>query len=151
MACANFASALLPCRTKKPKSSMPASSLGAAPSLRKPAASASVPAMQEDDPAFAAELAALKAAFRQRLAEDREAFSAPLAAPRQPPPLEALQALSARAHRLAGAAGSFEEPALSQAARRFETLCEQPNDAAAAVQALARLVREVERAIEAAG
>jgi HPt (histidine-containing phosphotransfer) domain-containing protein len=107
--------------------------------------------MQEDDPDFAAEMAALKAAFRARLAEDREAFSAPLAAPRQPPPLEALRMLALRAHQLAGAAGSFEEPALSQAARRFEELCEPSADAAATAAALAQLVREVERAIAAAG
>jgi HPt (histidine-containing phosphotransfer) domain-containing protein len=107
--------------------------------------------MQGDDPNFAAELAALKAAFRARLAKDREAFSAPLAAPHQPPPLEALLALALRAHRLAGAAGSFAEPALSQAASRFEELCEPSADAAAAAAALAQLVREVERAIAAAG
>lgn len=103
--------------------------------------------MHEDDPAIAAELAALKQAFRERLADDLAAFSEPLGAARQPPPLEQLQALAGRAHRLAGAAGSFEEIALSEVARRFETLCED-DDPAEAAQALYQLVLEAERVLE---
>ena len=104
--------------------------------------------MEEDDAHFAEELAALKAAFRERLAGDLAAFSEPLGLARQPPPLEELWRLTERAHRLAGAAGAFEETALSESAARFETLCDA-DDAAEAVQALYQLVLECERALEA--
>ncbi|HKY95228.1 MAG TPA: Hpt domain-containing protein [Kiloniellales bacterium] len=106
--------------------------------------------MHEEDPAIAAQLAALKAAFRERLAEDLAAFSEPLAEARQPPPLHRLRALAARAHRLAGAAGSFDEAALSEAAARFAQLCEEEApDAAEIAQALYQLVLEAERVLEA--
>ena len=104
--------------------------------------------MDEDDPAIAAELAALKAAFRERLAQDLVAFSEPLAAARQPPPLEQLRVLTGRAHRLAGAAGSFDEAALSEAAARFEALCDEDAEAAEVAQALYQLVLEAERVLE---
>jgi HPt (histidine-containing phosphotransfer) domain-containing protein len=103
--------------------------------------------MHEDDPAIAAELAALKAAFRERLALDLAAFSEPLAGARQPPPLEQLRPLAGRAHRLAGAAGSFDEAALSEAATRFEALCDE-GDATELAQALYQLVIEAERVLE---
>jgi len=103
--------------------------------------------MQDDDPDIAAELAELKAAFRERLAEDLERFGEPLAAPGQPPSLEALRALAARAHRLAGAAGSFAEAELSLAAQRFELLCDG-EDAGEAAQALYQLVLELERVLQ---
>lgn len=107
--------------------------------------------MDEDDAAVAAELAALKAAFRERLADDLAAFGEPLSAARQPPPRESLRALAGRAHRLAGAAGSFGELSLSEAAARFEALCEEADGPADELaQALYQLVLEVERAIEAA-
>lgn len=103
--------------------------------------------MHDDDPEIAEELAALKAAFRDRLADDLAAFSAPLSEARQPPPLDRLRALASRAHRLAGAAGSFDEAALSEAALRFEALCEA-DDATEAAQALYQLALETERVLE---
>jgi HPt (histidine-containing phosphotransfer) domain-containing protein len=106
---------------------------------------------EDDDPAIAAELAALKAAFRERLALDLAAFGEPLAGARQPPPLEQLRPLAGRAHRLAGAAGSFDEAALSEAAARFEALCDAEVDAAEVAQALYQLALEAERVLEVLG
>jgi len=99
--------------------------------------------MHDDDPALAAELAALRGAFDARLREDLAAFleaSDPGATPRD------LALLAARAHRLAGAAGSFGEPALSEAARRFEERCGDPATTAA-LDALRDLLLALRRAL----
>lgn len=103
--------------------------------------------MHEDDPRLAEELAALKATFCERLTEDIAAFRALLAQPIQPPPLTDLCALSGRAHRLAGAAGSFGEAALSVASVCFEKLCEE-GGAAELTQALSDLALESERVLK---
>jgi HPt (histidine-containing phosphotransfer) domain-containing protein len=99
--------------------------------------------MPEDDSALAAEFAALKAAFRLRLAEDRAAFSAAL----PQPPAEQLPSLIQRAHRLAGAAGSFDEPGLSEAAQRFEELGTASSGSEPVAAALRELLRALERAL----
>lgn len=103
--------------------------------------------MVEEDPAIAAELAVLRAAFDERLGDDLAAFGEPLSQGSRPPPLDRLRPLAPRAHRLAGAAGSFGEVALSAAARRFEELCaEEAGDAAA--EALYELVLELRRVLQ---
>lgn len=72
--------------------------------------------MSEPDPDIEAELAALRADFRTRLREDLAAFVEAQHRGAAADPA----ALTQRAHRLAGAAGSFGETALSEAAARFE-------------------------------
>jgi HPt (histidine-containing phosphotransfer) domain-containing protein len=97
--------------------------------------------MNRHDPAIEAELARLRAAFLQRLAEDRAVFAAALLEPTA----AQLGALAQRAHRVAGAAGSFGEPALSEAAQRFEDLSGCGKEGVAA--ALRQLLAAIERAL----
>jgi HPt (histidine-containing phosphotransfer) domain-containing protein len=98
--------------------------------------------MTSDEQRLEAEFAQLKSAFRARLVQDGAAFAAALPHPQQ----AALRELAQRAHRLAGAAGSFDEPALSQAARRFE-LSAAGGDAKAVAAALHALLRALQRTL----
>lgn len=84
---------------------------------------------------FADRLAALRARFVARCAEDREILAG-FAAPFPPAAREAMRGI---AHRLAGAAGTFGFPAASEAALRLEEACEAECDDAALVGALGEM------------